>query len=189
MIASVSRIRQTVLGLIERPKATDVLSARSEVDSRLSGNLVWQTASQAIALTIARSRGGKSGLASAARSIGQGEVTTCPTVPPALDGMGVQFDHRAPAATQFDHKSGDSWSKRRDKERRINESGDREKSCDFLRSSFHGLKGLVEIVAAGTTQDRSFSSASAPARDEAGFWPVTSLPSVTTKLTQSAAFS
>ena len=54
--------------------------------------LVWQTASQAVALTIARSRGGKGGLASAARSIGQGEVTACPTVPPALDGMGVQFD-------------------------------------------------------------------------------------------------
>ena len=46
----------------------------------------------------------------------------------------------------------------------------------------------VEIVA-GTTQARSFNSASAPARDEAGFWPVTSLPSVTTKLAQSAAFS
>ena len=48
---------------------------------------------------------------------------------------------------------------------------------------------LIEIAAAGTTQARSFSSASAPARDEAGFWPVTSLPSVTTKLSQSAAFS
>jgi hypothetical protein len=67
----VSRIRQTVLGLIDRPKAIEVLSAKSEVDSRLNGNLVWQTVSQAIALTIARSRGGKSGLASAARFIGQ----------------------------------------------------------------------------------------------------------------------
>ena len=34
-------------------------SARSEVDRRLSGNLVWLTASQATALTIARSRGEK----------------------------------------------------------------------------------------------------------------------------------
>jgi hypothetical protein len=33
-------MRQTVLGLIDRPKAVEVLSAKSEVDSRLSGNLV-----------------------------------------------------------------------------------------------------------------------------------------------------
>jgi len=91
----VSRIRQTVLGLIERPKAIEVLSAKSEVDSRLNGNLVWQTASQAIALTIARSRGGKSGLASAARFISQGEIAACPTVTPAVDGIGVQF-HQSP---------------------------------------------------------------------------------------------
>ena len=89
LIASVSRIRQTVLGLIDRPKAIEVLWAKSEVDRRLSGNLVWQTASQAIALTIARSRRGKSGLASAARSIRQGEVAASPTATAASDGEGL----------------------------------------------------------------------------------------------------
>ena len=87
-----------MLELIDRPKALEVLSARSEVDSRLSGNLVWQTVSQAIAYTIARSQGGKSGLASAARFIIQGEIAACPTATPALDGMGVQF-HQTPATT------------------------------------------------------------------------------------------
>jgi hypothetical protein len=57
------------------------------------------------------------------------------------------------------------------------------------KRSCHGLNGLAEIAAADTTQAKSFSSAWAPARDEAGFWPVTSFPSVTTKLAQSAAFS
>jgi hypothetical protein len=71
LIASVSRIRQTVLGLIDRPKSAEALLAKSAVESRLNGNLVWQTASQAIALTIARSRGGKGGLAPAARLISQ----------------------------------------------------------------------------------------------------------------------
>jgi hypothetical protein len=55
LIALVSRIRQTVLGLIDRPKSAEALLAKSAVESRLSGNLVWQIASQVIALTIARS--------------------------------------------------------------------------------------------------------------------------------------
>src|SRR5262249_45426615 len=82
LIASQSRMRQTVLGLTDRPKAAAARSAKSEVDRRLSGNLVWLTASQATALTTARSRGGKSGLATSASLIGQGEVTACPAVSP-----------------------------------------------------------------------------------------------------------
>jgi len=50
-------------------------------------------------------------------------------------------------------------------------------------------EGLAGLATASTAQTRSFSSASAPALDEAGFWPVTSLPSVTTKGTQLATFS
>src|SRR5271157_4707365 len=92
LIASVSRMRQTVLGLMDRPKATAARSARSEVDRRLSGNLVWLTASQATALTIARSRGGKSGLATPARLIGQGEFTARPTMPPETHRVRMQLD-------------------------------------------------------------------------------------------------
>src|SRR5271165_7073304 len=55
LIASLSRMHQTVLGLMDRPKARAARSARSEVDRRLSGNLLWLTASHATALTIARS--------------------------------------------------------------------------------------------------------------------------------------
>ena len=91
-------MRQTVLGLIDRPKAVAARSARSAVDRRLSGNLVWLTASQATALTTARSRGGKSGLATAARLIGQGEVTARPTMPPETHGVRMQLDD-APAVT------------------------------------------------------------------------------------------
>jgi hypothetical protein len=105
LIASVSRNRQTLLGLIERPRAVEVLSAKSEADSRLSGNLVWHTASQAIASKIAQSLKGKSELASAARLISKGEVPACPTVTPAFDGIKVQF-HQSLVAT-FD-KFGDS---------------------------------------------------------------------------------
>ena len=69
------------------------------------------------------------------------------------------------------------------------------RSPPACRSQVSGQIELTPITpcrrapAAGTNQARSFSSASAPARDEAGFWPVTSLPSVTTKIAQSAAFS
>ena len=96
LIASVSRIRQTVLGLIGRPKAEEARSARSDVESRLSGCLDWQTASHAIALTSARSQGGKSGLSSTARPIAQRKVTASPAVSPEADRIGVQF-HRGPS--------------------------------------------------------------------------------------------
>ena len=50
-------------------------------------------------------------------------------------------------------------------------------------------QGLVDMATAGTNQARSFSSASAAGLDEAGFWPVTSLPSLTTKGFQFSTFS
>jgi hypothetical protein len=53
----------------------------------------------------------------------------------------------------------------------------------------HAGEGLAGLATAFTTQTRSFSSVSAPGLDEAGFWPVTSLPSVTMKGTQLATFS
>ena len=45
------------------------------------------------------------------------------------------------------------------------------------------------MATAGTNQARSLKSASAAGLDEAGFCPVTSLPSVTTKAFQFSTFS
>ena len=83
-------MRQTVLGLIHRPNPVETLSAKSEVDSRLSGSLVWQTASQAIALTIARSRGGKGGLAPAALAAALASQLGPHAVVLAVGGPGVR---------------------------------------------------------------------------------------------------
>ena len=88
-------MRQTVLGLIGWPKAVAARAARSVVDNRLNGNLVWQTASQAIALTTAWSRGGKNGLAPAPFLLDQREIATRPAVPPEADGVGMQI-HEQP---------------------------------------------------------------------------------------------
>jgi hypothetical protein len=98
-----------VLGLIDRRRAVAARAVRSEVDNRLSGNLVWQTASQAIALTTAWSRGGKNGLAPAAFLLNQREIATRPTAPPEADGIGIQL-HDTPAS-MLDN-AGDSWSRR-----------------------------------------------------------------------------
>src|SRR5206468_6128544 len=95
LIASASRMRQTVLGLMGWPRAVVARAAKSEVDKRLNGNLVWQTASQAIALTTAWSRGGKNGLAPPSFLLDQREPATCPTVPPEADGVGMQI-HEQP---------------------------------------------------------------------------------------------
>ncbi len=51
------------------------------------------------------------------------------------------------------------------------------------------MKGLIATTNVCIAQGKSFSSASATGLDEAGFWPVTSLPSVMTKGTQFATFS
>jgi hypothetical protein len=87
-------MRQMVLGLIGRRKAVEILVAKSAVDNRLSGNLVWQTASHAIALTTAWSRGGKNGLAPTACLLNQGEISARPTVSPVPDGVGMQPHER-----------------------------------------------------------------------------------------------
>ena len=84
-------MRQTVLGLMALPRAVEALAARSADDSRLKGSWVWLTASQAMALTTAWSRGGKIGLSPASGLIRQGEVALSPATPPKADGVGVQF--------------------------------------------------------------------------------------------------
>src|SRR6516225_8351893 len=84
-MASVCRIFQTELRLMGSLSAVRARLVRSARDCRLSGSPVWQTASQAIALTVASSRGGKDGLAAAPRPVGHREVTSGPALTPALD--------------------------------------------------------------------------------------------------------
>src|SRR5512135_470238 len=91
LIASPSRIRQTVLRLIGFPRAEWARVVRSSNDWRLRGNFVSATVSQAIALTMASSRGGKIGRAAPSRSILQSEVAFGPAFPPETDGVGMQL--------------------------------------------------------------------------------------------------
>src|SRR4051794_24039079 len=95
LMASASRMRQTVLGLIVRPRAVAARAARSAVESRLRGNFVWATASHAMALTRAWSRGGKIGLTPAPGVIDQREVPERPTSAPEADRVGVEIHERA----------------------------------------------------------------------------------------------
>src|SRR5271157_758595 len=109
LIASASRMRQTVLGLMDRPKAVAARSARSEVERRLSGNLVWQTASQATALTIARSRGGKAGLRPRPAWSAKEKSPLAQRCRQRRSELGWSST-KAPAET-FDN-AGESWSRR-----------------------------------------------------------------------------
>ena len=91
-MASASRIRPTVRRLIGRRKATAARTARSVSDCRLKGSLVWATVSQARALTIALSRGGKRGLAPASGLVFQGQVALAPTPAPVAHRVRMQLD-------------------------------------------------------------------------------------------------
>src|SRR3954469_12295782 len=91
-MTSASRIRPTVRRLIGRPKAARARTARSVSDCRLKGSLVWATVSQARALTIALSRGGKRGLAPAPGLVFQGQEALTPTPAPVAHRIGMQSD-------------------------------------------------------------------------------------------------
>src|SRR5262252_5064395 len=82
LMASVSRIRHTVLRLIGVPSTVRTRAVTSARDCRLSGCLVSATSSQATALTRAWSRGGKSRLAAPSWLVVQGKVSRGPTVSP-----------------------------------------------------------------------------------------------------------
>src|SRR5262249_35706413 len=94
-MASPSSQRQTVLLLMGLPRAWRALPATSARDWRLSGCPVWETASQATALTTARSRGGKGRLASAPGLVVEGEQALGPASAPVADGVGVEADGAA----------------------------------------------------------------------------------------------
>src|SRR5260370_34514076 len=84
LMASVSRIRHTVLRLIGVPSTLRTRAVTSARDCRLSGCLVSATSSQATALTSAWSRVGKIRLAAPARLVVQGKVPLGPAAAPPL---------------------------------------------------------------------------------------------------------
>src|ERR1043165_4217090 len=84
LMASVARIRHTVLRLIGVPSALPARAVMSASDCRLNGCWVSATSSQATALTSARSRGGKISLAAPPRLVVQGKVPLSPAAAPPL---------------------------------------------------------------------------------------------------------
>src|SRR5947209_16296844 len=91
-MASPSSMRHTVLRLMGLFNSSCARLARSAVDWRLSGFPVLATTSQAMEVTMALSRGGKGGLASASVVILEGEAACGPALPPQADGVGVEAD-------------------------------------------------------------------------------------------------
>src|SRR5262245_244322 len=89
-MTSASSIRQTVLGLMGLPRARLACTAMSAVESRLRGRPVWWTASHAMALTRAGSRGGKPDLPASPRRIFQTELPMGPAAPPIPHGVGME---------------------------------------------------------------------------------------------------
>src|ERR1700744_6805244 len=85
---SSSRMRPTVRRLIASPNRTEARRARSPRDWRLMGLWVCATRSQARAVTEARSRGGKGGLAPPAGLVFEGEAALGPAFAPEADGVG-----------------------------------------------------------------------------------------------------
>jgi hypothetical protein len=85
-------MRHTVLLLMGLRRAWDARRVRSAKDCRLRGNSVSKTASQAMALTTASSRGGKGRLAPASGQVVQGEVALGPAAAPVTNRIGVKAD-------------------------------------------------------------------------------------------------
>jgi hypothetical protein len=83
-MASSCNVRHTVLRLIGLPNAFRARLVRSATDRRLRGNSVSATASHAMAMTAARSAGGKNRLPAATGVIRDAEIASGPTSPPAL---------------------------------------------------------------------------------------------------------
>ena len=84
-------MRPTVVRLMGCPKAALACLATSASDKRLSGKWVWDTASQAIALTTASSRGGKPGFTPPSRFVRQSKMAVGPAPSPEANGVGVQL--------------------------------------------------------------------------------------------------
>src|SRR5262249_24111333 len=92
LMASVSRIRHTVLRLIGVPSTVWTRAVTSARDCRLSGCWVSATSSQATALTSAWSRGGKSRLGAPSRPVVQGKGPHGPRVAAAAHRTRMRLD-------------------------------------------------------------------------------------------------
>src|SRR3569623_2767467 len=90
LLASSSRLRPTVQRLIGLPSSPEATRARSPSDWRLRAVLVWAIRSQARAVTVARSRGGRGGLAPPPGLVAHVEQPRGPAPPPEADGIGMQ---------------------------------------------------------------------------------------------------
>src|SRR3954452_11249131 len=91
LMASSSRMRQTVLRLMGLFSSSWTRLVRSGVDWRLNGVPVRATTSQAIDVTTALSRGGKDRLAAPAGIVLEGKVASGPALPPTADGTGMKI--------------------------------------------------------------------------------------------------
>src|SRR3954454_3559644 len=92
LMASSSRMRQTVVRPMGRFSSSRTRLARSVVDCRLSGLPVRATTSQANETTIALSRGGKDRLAAPPGIILEGKLALGPALPPAADAVRVKVE-------------------------------------------------------------------------------------------------
>src|SRR2546425_13134059 len=90
-MASVSRIRHTVLRLIGVPSTVRTRAVTSASDCRLNGCWVSATSSQATALTSAWSRGGEIGLVAPSRLVVQGQIALGPAAAPPLRRTRMQL--------------------------------------------------------------------------------------------------
>jgi hypothetical protein len=92
LIASASRISQTVVRPMGLFNSSCARLARSLVDWRLKGFPVRATTSQAMDAMMALSRGGKDRLAATSGSVLEGKLPTGPAFPPEADRVGVQVE-------------------------------------------------------------------------------------------------
>src|SRR4051795_1882871 len=88
LMASPSRIRQTVLRLMGLFNSSRARLARSVVDWRLKGFPVRATTSQAMDTIRALSRGGKDRLAATSGIVLEGKLAVGPALPPTADAIG-----------------------------------------------------------------------------------------------------
>src|SRR3954454_7513100 len=92
LMASSSRMRQTVVRPMGLFSSSAARLAKSVVDCRRKGLPVRATTSQAMDATMALSRGGKGRLAASPRSVFEGKLALGPALPPTADAVGMKVE-------------------------------------------------------------------------------------------------